>query len=356
MSPALWLATRELAARRRRVALAAAVVATIAASVTTTELVARAREVAIAAQVEAIGPALTVVPRGTTPGDLARGDVHGVLRVHADDVERILGARVRAVERRVMQHRELAGARRLIVRVDAPAGSERQGVGDVAAVGSELGRSFPAGSSLTIDGHRYEVAQILPSAGSADDFSVFLPIEEAQRHEVNELRVYLAAGASPREAELQLGRGAPGGAVIRSDRGEVADGSLQDTLVRHRLAAYAVMAAVAALTLVVAAHLDAAERRAELATLAAIGASRRTLLGSVLSRSAIVAGVGSLAGALAGRLVAFGIDPALQVGARSAVGVVVVVAIAGALVGAAAAAPTALMAAGRDPARDLQES
>lgn len=355
MSPALWLAARELAARGRRVALAAAVVGAIAASVTATELVARAREAAVAEQVDAMGPAVTVVPRGTTPGGLARYELQGTLPASTEAlVRRALGSRLRAVERRAVFHRHVAGARRLVVGVDAFPDRVRGGP-SAAIVGSVLGRALPVGSTVTIDDRAFEVARILPSAGSVEDVALFIPIAQAGAVTVNELRVFLSSGTSPREAERLLSQAAPGLAVVRSDRGDVADGSLPEALARHRAVAYAVMAAVAALTLLIAAHLDATERKVELATLIAIGASRFTVVGGVLVRSAIVAAAGALAGAVAGGAVAALLEPALRGLAASVIETAGGVVVAGVVLGAAAAGPSALACVVRDPVRDLQE-
>lgn len=359
-SPALWLARRELAARARRVALAGAVVAAIAAAVTGTELVARAREAAIATQIDAVGPALTLVPRGTTASGLARYEIAGLLPSATEEaVRRALGSHLRAVERRIVVHRDLAGARRPVVGVEAFVGAEPVAAPGVASVGSELGRSVAVGSLMTIDGRAFEIVRVLPSTGSVEDVAVFLPIDEVRRLGgalgVNELRVFLAAGASPRDAEAQLARAAPAVAVIRTDRGEIADRDIQESLARHRGVVYAVMAAVAALTLLIAAHLDANERRVELATLVAIGASVRTILGGLLARSAAVAGVGAAVGTLAGAAIASALGPGLQAVAPGTWVLFPVVVAAAVCVGVVAAAPTAFWSAAQDPVRELQE-
>jgi ABC-type antimicrobial peptide transport system permease subunit len=115
------------------------------------------------------------------------------------------------------------------------------------------------------------------------------------------------------------------------------------------------MAAVAALTLLIAAHLDATERRAELATLVAVGASRWTILGALLVRSAAVAGVGAAVGALAGSLIAAAQEPSIRDVGPSTWALAAFVAGAGALVGMIAAVPTAFACDARDPVRELQE-
>jgi hypothetical protein len=358
---AVWLAWQELAARGKRVALAGAVVATIAAAVTATEFVAQGREAEVAAQIDAMGPALTIVPRGTTASGLARYEIEGVVPPRTEElVRRALGDRLRAFDRRVVVHREIAGARRPVVGVEAFVGVDTAiPATDVASVGSELGRAFPVGARLAIGGRTFPVERILPSTGSVEDVSVLLPIEDVRglggTDRVNELRIFLAAGVSVRDAEARLVRAVPGVTVIRTDRGEVADRSLQESLARHRTVAYAILAVVAVLTLLIAAHLDATERRLELATLVAIGASTRTILGVLLARSAVVGGVGSAVGVLIGVAIALAVRATPQAlgpgGGALSLGVVV----AGVSTGLVAAAPTALATVTRDPVRELQE-
>jgi putative ABC transport system permease protein len=363
MGAALWLASREVSVRRRNVALAAAVVAALTGAVNAMELVARAREEAVAASIDAMGPTLTVVPRGTTPGALARLQLSGVLPGRAiDEVIATLGADLRTVEERLVLTETVAGGNAPVIGVNwavvspVPAAASL----DVALLGSELARRLGPAGTIDVGGRPFRVAGVMPSTGSAEDVAVLLPLEAAQAlpsaPAANELRVYLRAGVQPRDAQQRLRRALPGAEVIRLDRGEVADGETQASLVKHRSVAYVVMGVVAALCLVIAAHLDAAERRIELATLTAIGASRGTLLGLLLSRSALVAAAGAVTGTVAGGAIAVAQDPVVA-GAILRSGPFALACIASAVgLGLAAAAPTAFAWTLRDPVPELQES
>jgi hypothetical protein len=344
------------------VALAAAVIAAIAATVTATELVARAREEAVVAQIDAMGPALTVVPQGTSAGALARYEVgEGALPAGVEEAVRgALGSDLRSIERRLVVHREVAGARAPVVGVEGgllPAAAQEPGS---VALGSELTRRLGDASSVVVEGRQLQVKGVMPSTASAEDVAVFLPLAAARALAgaagVNELRLFLRAGVSPREAEARLARATSGAVVIRSDRGDVADREAQESLSRHRGVAYAVMGAVAALCLLIAAHLDAAERRVELATLVAIGASRWTVLGALLLRSAIVAASGAALGVAGGTAVAAVQDPAVAAAFARAWSLGVATVGAAIAVGVAAATPTALSTIARDPVCELQES
>jgi putative ABC transport system permease protein len=210
-----------------------------------------------------------------------------------------------------------------------------------------------------VDGQPFRVARVLPSTGSVDDVALFVPMDTARalarQGEPNVLRLFLRAGVAPRAAEARLARAALGAAVIRSDRGDVADRDTHASLARHRGVAYALLAAVAALCLVVAAHLDAGERRVELATLTAIGASRATVLGAVLSRSAIVAAAGAACGLAAGALLAWHQDPGVLSVLPRAGPLAAATFGAAVVVGIAAAAPTAAASAIREDLRRIAE-
>jgi hypothetical protein len=359
-SAALWLAARELASRRSRVALAALVVAAIAAAVTATELVARAREDAIAAQIDAMGPAVTVVPRGTSAGALARYELAGVLPGGVEEgVRAALGRDLRALERRIVVRREISGAVFPVVGVHPDTSLDPPPSPDAAVVGAELARRLGGATSVSVDGRPYPVAGVLPSTGSVEDLAVFLRNDAvralAALDGVNELRVFLRAGVAPRDAEARLARAGLDAAVIRSDRGDVADHDTQASLSRHRGVAYGVMAAVAMLCLLIVAHLDAAERRVELATLVAIGASRGTVLGGLLARSAIVALAGAIGGTAGGAALAVAQDRSVVEVLASSWALATMTAAAAVVVGLVAAAPTALATVARDPVRELQE-
>jgi hypothetical protein len=362
VSGAAWLARRDLAARRGRAALAAAVVAAMAASATALELVARAREDAVAARIDALGAPLTVVPAGATPGALARHDLGDDL-LPADAAARVaaaLGADLRATDARLVAVRAVGAAAAPVVGLAPEAAREAGLRPGEAALGSELGRRLGRPASLAVAGREVSVSGVRPSAGGADDVSVFLPLADAQAVTglggVNALRVYLRAGVSPADAEAALRAAGLGAAVVRTDRGEVADGTAQGALARHRGAAHLALALVLGVALLVAAHLDAAERRVELATLVAIGASRSTVAGTLLARSAAVAAAGALAGVAAGAGVAAAQDLAVAAGLVRAWPVLAATVGAAVALGVAAAAPTALACAARDPVRELQES
>lgn len=354
---ALWLARRELSARRARVALAAAVVAALAAASVALELLARARESDVAARLDLMGAPLAVVPAGAGPSALARLDLGaGALpEGTAAAVERALGRDLRVLAGRRVVRAAVNGVETAVV------GTSAAGVPPAAEIGSELARRLGRPASVALGDRTFPVAGVRPSTATAEDLAAFVPLEVAEALAAgaapgpNLLLVYLAPGVSSREAAARLETAGLPAAVVRAERGEVADGKAQGALARHRGAAHLAVALLALVCLAIAAHLDAQERRVELATLAAIGAPRATLLGALLLRSALVAAAGAAAGVAAGLALAAAQEPAVTgaiAHAAPLAGATLAFALA---VGAAAAAPTALAAALRDPVAALQD-
>ncbi|HZY05775.1 MAG TPA: ABC transporter permease [Anaeromyxobacteraceae bacterium] len=364
MRAAAWLAWREIGARLGRLALASAVVAAVVALCAGVELLARAREGAVAARIDEIGPPLRIVPAGVTAGALARLDLEGSLLPPglADEVHRAVPG-LRLAEARLVLEMPVAGWAAPVVGVSPGAASEARGlrVGQVAlgaALAARVGAR--AGDEVTVGGARWRVAAVLASAGSAEDLAAWVPLQALQDlarlpEAVNELRLYLRPGTSAQVAEAALSGLASRVSMVRSDRGEVAERGVPESLRRHRQAGYLVAAAVAALVLAMAAHLDASERRVEMATLVAVGASGATVAAGVVVRSMFVAAAGAIAGFVVGAAVALLQDPgALSLGETGPVAALAL--LGAAALGVAAAVPVAIAAGLRDPVADLQES
>lgn len=357
MRAALWLAARELSVRKGRAAIALAVVAIAAALVSATEMLSRAREEAIARDIESVGPSIVILPSSAPPGALGTYDFgHETLPDGtAEAARRALGRDLRRIEARLSLPRN--SERPLVIGVEpdeipgVPAGG--------AASGAALAARVGVGTTVEAAGRGFRVVAALPANASAEDLALFVRLDDLQSAlgpgRVNELRIHLAPGADARKAERRLAAAAFSGRVARLDRGEVADGGAQESLARHRLALYAFTGMVAAIALLIAAHLDAAERRPELATLVAIGAAPGALVSTVVARSLLLAAAGALAGTAAGVVLAAIQDPAAAGGIMSALPAMLVVVGAAVALGGSAAIPSALASARRDPVPDLQE-
>jgi hypothetical protein len=357
MPGAAWLLSRELRGRWRSIAVLTSLVAVLAGAGAALDLLGRARDEAVAAGIDAMGPALTIVPPEIGPDELARG-VLGDGRLQASVIERVpevVGSDLRAAEPRLVGTRTVAGLSVPVI------GSAAWTVRDGVLVGAELARRLEGASELTLDGHRLRVQGVRPPQGDVEDFAVLVPLSTLDQlwgsaGAVNVLRLYLRAGVSALEVERRLSAAGLEARVVRHDRGEVAGHDLQAALTRYGSAARIALFLATALCLLAGAHLDASERRSDLATLLALGAPRSTIAGALVSRSALVASVGASLGVGAAFAIAAAQDGsggAAALGRYWLAGATTVAVSTGLAV--LAASPTAASVASRDPVGALQE-
>lgn len=361
MRESLWLAWRELGARRGRAALAASAVAAATALAVGVELVARLREGAVAERIDRAGPPLRVVPAGVNGTALARLDLGGRLLPAgaAEAVRRSLPG-LRGLEGRLVLEAPVAGRAAPLVGVGAGGALAALRAGEVA-LGAALAERSGArpGEEIAVGRARWRVAAVLPSTASGEDLAAYAPLAALQElaslpGAVNDLRLYPRPGFRFEEAAAALASLPAGAVLVRTSRGEVADREVPQALARLRGLGTLVAGAVAALALLLAALLDAAERRVELATLVALGGTGATVATALLARSVFTAAVGASAGAIGGAAVAWLQDPARAWALGDALPAVVAAVGAAVAVGAVAALPAAARAARRDPTTDLE--
>ncbi|MGC3996396.1 MAG: hypothetical protein QM767_02230 [Anaeromyxobacter sp.] len=358
MSTAGWLIRRELRTRWRSAGLFGAVVAALAAAVTAMQLFSLAREDAVAAQVDAMGPALTVVPAGGTAGALATAELGlaGLPAATAERVEEALGSDVRRLELRLLFLADVGGHPTPVMGLEAWPSEAHAG----AQVGVELVRRVGSSGPVRIAGEPGFIAGSRPASGSLEDVAVLLPLERALAlpgapSQSNVLRVYLRAGADPARAAARIGERVPGVTVVRHDLGAVAAVELPGSLARHRAMTLLLFALTGGLCLLIAAHLDAAERVLELATLVAIGAPRRLLGFVIVGRSLVIAAAGSTLGVGVGAAVVAAQTPGFAGMLASHPGPLASLVLAAPVLAILAAWPVAWCAAVRDPVPALQE-
>jgi putative ABC transport system permease protein len=352
---AAFLAARELRRRWGRAALAAAVVAGAVALSVGLELLGRARERAVEVQLDAAGSALRVLPAGVSAADAAALRL-GDAALPGDAEARVraaLGGGLRALEPRALLRDPGTGVG--VIATAAPPRGRREPAPGRVLLGADLAVRWRkgAGDVVQVLGRSLAVGGLAPSSADATDYAVHVLAADVGAPAANELRVFLEPGVPPHEAERALRAALPGASVVRTDRGEVADGGLQGSIAAHRRAVQLVTALVAALALLVATHLDASERRRELALLAAIGAPRAGLAAVVALRAVACAAAGAVLGvALAVGLAAS--QPEFLAAAVPAIAISAV--LLAASVAVVAAAPVAVAAASADTVAELQES
>jgi len=351
---ALWLVRRDLTARPFRAALAVLLVASLTAVALTLELLGRAREEAVAAAIDAMGPGLSVVPAGSTSAGLERLDL-GVLALPPATgaaIVRLLAHDLRKLERRIVARVELQGVPTPLVGLEGlPDGQ--------AEIGASLASRLGDGARVLLGDVELEVARPRPTEASMEDHAVFVSLATASRLSgiggPNWLRIYVGPGASVDESAHRL-EDLPGVAVLRAERGAVADVETQDALLRHRTLVQIVLLLTGVVGLALVAHLDAFERLLELATLGAIGASREAIVAMVTARSAAVAAAGVMLGTLISVLTCWVQDPEASYAISRSGALVPGLVLATTLLGAASAIPTGLANASRDPVPFLQDS
>lgn len=353
MRAGAWLAIRELRARGGRALLAATLVAGAAGLGSGLELVARGREEAAGASLDGLGPALRVVPAGVRGSGLARLDLGSGLLPPATErrITETLGADLRKARSRLVIQRVVSGRTVPVIGVqDAPPGA--------VLLGPALAEALGHPRALDLGG-RWPVQRVLEATGTAEDGAVVLALPAAQRLAgqvgVNEVQVYLRAGARTSVAVGRLQASGLQAQVLKGARGAPADEEVQGALSKGRRLAQGVLALLICMGLAVMAHLDAAERRTEVAILRAVGAGVGTVWWTLVARSLTVGLAGGTIGALCGVAIA-----ATLAGGAVPVGVVTlstvsVVAVGSALLGALAAGPAALALARHDPVPLLQE-
>ena len=353
MRTAAFLASRELRRRWGRAVLAALVVAGAVALSMGLELLGRARERAVEAEIDSAGPALRIVPAGISAADVTAlrfGEAALPL-----DVERRVraapGAGIRAIEARAVLSDGETGWT-VLVEEGSRAGLRVTPGQVVLGTGLAERSGLRPGDHTQILGRSLVVSGVAPTSADAEDFAAHVHPADLGRPTPRELRLFLEPGERARDAEQALRAALPDVVVIRSDRGEVADGELQESIASHRAAVQLVTALVAVLALLIATHLDVSERRRELALLAAIGATRASLAALVVLRAAACAAAGAAGGiGVAVALVVF--RPEFLSAGVPAIGAAA--ALVATTLAAAAAAPIAIAAAARDPVAELQE-
>ncbi len=322
MKPTLWLAWRELMSRKTAFATGLAMVGVAVSLCAGTELVARSREAAVAAQIDQIGPALRLIPTGKTAGDLARFEL-GATAFHERYASKLrveLSRWVRAVEGRLLlkvpvEDRMVPAIGidpdRVISPFDVLSGLNDKDTALGSGLAGRLGKS--EGDLVVIKGSQFRVSAVLPETASADDLALYLSLRPMQElfglpESVNEIRVFPSPGAPIERVASYLSVGHSEINILKTYRGDVAEGGMNQSLLQHRRILYAITATVIAFCILIWSYLNAGERRLEMATVVAVGGTRMTVLSMLVVRAAIVGLFGAFAGYTVGAAISLAQD------------------------------------------------
>ncbi len=310
MKPTFWLAWRELMSRKTAFATGLAMVGVAVSLCAGTELVARSREAAIAADIDQIGPALRLIPAGKTVSDLARFEL-GTITFHERDASKLraeLSRWVRAVEGRLLLKVPVEGRmvsaigidpKRVLSPFDALTRLHDEDIAFGSGLAQKLGKS--EGDQIVIKGMPFRVSTVLTETASADDLALYMSLGTMQAlfqraGSINEMRVYPLPGAPVERIASYLSANHKGINVLKTFRGEIAEGGMNQSLLQHRRVLYVITATVIAFCILVWSYLNAGERRLEMATVVAVGGTPVTVLSMLVVRAAIVGLLGAFAG------------------------------------------------------------
>lgn len=312
MRVAAWLAAREIAGSPGGFLLGSVVVAAVIAIAIATDALTRGTQDAVAAHMDRISAPIEVVPAGISSTQLRRGSMGTEILPPGtmDTIAAALGGKLRGMQARLVLEGPLGEDTVLVVgtsRGAAPPLDLQPGQIALGAVLSQRLR-LGQGDSALLMGEKARVISVLPSAGNIDDVSAFSSLEWVQAlagavGEINHLRLFLRAGADSNEAKALLDRSGLAANVIRRDRGDAVDREAPESLSMWRVAALTAAAIACAAWLALAARLNLAERRREMATLVAIGAGTAPVVTAVVFRSGATAAVGVLLGIATGTVV-----------------------------------------------------
>lgn len=317
MSAALWLVRRDLTRRLSGAMVVALLVAAGAALFTGIELASRHHARDVQLTVARMGPPLRIVGAGVTLVELARGTDGALLStVDAEALADGLSSWAHSVTARVTTRLEVEGQWAPLVGVDTareaglPPGLAALRAGQVA-IGAALAETtdLALGDRLSTPAGMATVAAVLPHAGTSEDAAVFgvlswLMAEPNLRGRVSEIRVF------PRRVDALpailrwVEHHRPDLSIIIDDQSLETLGQLERGLAADRWALFVGVGVVLTLVSLLGSWSDARQRRAELITLAALGAPKGLVAATLTLRGAAVAVAGALVGASASAVVA----------------------------------------------------
>jgi hypothetical protein len=370
MRSALWLAVQEVIGRRLGSVMAAGMIALTIAFIAGLELLARAREAAVSAEIDWIGPALRLIPHGKTARDLARFDLVSA-PFKTEDVQRLrseLKPRVANIEGRLLLKVPLGNRLIPVVgivpdAVVSPFAELRALDADSIVIGAEAAADLGVskGAELRLQGRSYTVGGILPQTANPEDSAIFMHVKRLQAMfglsgALNELRVFPAPGADIDDLSVRLAARHPEMSVLDTHRGETAEHSINATLRENRNVLYLITGLIIAASVLIWSYINSNERKVEMATVAAVGATAWTVLSMVVARGALLGFAGALVGFAAGIVIALAQDfgsairvlPSLDLG-LAVIGFATVLSAVG-------AAPVAAVVGFQDPVTVLQET
>lgn len=356
MTTMLWLAWREMTARRGALIATVLMVTALTGFAAGIELLCRARDSAVAARLDSMGPGLHFVAKGRSAADIThlRTGTGSISEAVASAIASDLSWAVRRVEARLVRRVAIDGAELPAIGIPSMAPGK-------VAFGSLLGTSAGRrpGTLVDVANRPMNLEVSRPPAGSAEDAAVFLALADLQNltgneGAINEVRIFLRAGVDPEAVVSKLAERYPDASVVSITQGAVAATELPSALRDARWALQIVSALAILGCLLVSSHLNGLERRGELALLASTGVSSMRLSLLIAARAAILGTIGGATGYVIGAVFALIQDFAAASDALRSLpmaGTLVAGTVVAAVVGAL---PVSIHSALREHVRELQ--
>jgi putative ABC transport system permease protein len=184
-------------------------------------------------------------------------------------------------------------------------------------VGAELAKSLQLqpGKSLEIFGELFQILAVLPASGTIDDTRLFAHLHSVQRlaktgDVVNAIEIIGCCEDVSEELAPQLSALLPESRVVTISQVVQAQVGVNQLMTRSSMFVLAVLVLVGGATVASAISANVRERRREIGTLMALGATSRFVSAIFLLKASFVGMVGGLAGALTGAGMAVYLGPA----------------------------------------------
>jgi putative ABC transport system permease protein len=320
----LTLAAREMTRRKARLAACILAPALAVALLVGVDALSRSAERAVASRLEALGADLIALPRGLRLFDYYRGEFGDALL--SEDVVRaareIGGPRILRVSPRLSGKATLNGQAALITGI-VPGEAANPGWASDALedAGIVLGHCLAErldsarGDSMVLNDRMLEVVSILPETGGPDDARAFLRLHVAQDllgtgRAINEVGIVTAAGSGARFAE-ELRRALPAARIVSVEA--VGQAQRAATAAMHRYAWMLMPILLIAVGAGIATHtmVNVRERRGEIGTYLAMGASPGTVLHLFTAKAVILGVIGGVVGYALGTALSISLGPSV---------------------------------------------
>jgi ABC-type lipoprotein release transport system permease subunit len=365
-----WLSWKEFEARRVRFFIHILPVGLVVGFCLFIELAAYSRVESVKNQTNVISPSIRIFPAGLTSGIIIQKGSGGVTinQEILTEIKKEFREQVSTAAGRMIVKHNNGKAAYLVIGYDpeniiTPFIYLKSLKDNEAAPGAEVSKKMNAreGSIISVEGKELQVKFLLPSLGSFDDAAVFTTLKTAQDitkqpGQVNEISIYLRAGIIPSDVSKRLRSMYPELTVQIIKDENSSEKPLDSHLTVYGSLINILSAVIMIFYIFVLALLNARERKLEISTLYAIGASGRGVMLLLTVRSLIVSVTGSILGCSAGTILImiFAADPFTAVTLNFKLYIIAILVSAG--VSILATLPAALISGYRNHVQVLQES